>query len=401
MSEPAGRAAAGKGTMEPAAPCPSLEDLAAFQDGRLPVARRREVVEHLATCPACYEVVMLAAVSLDGPAADGEPVAAPATLLREALEELRVALPAGGAGAADGDPDAGEGVRTGDVRPFDARRPRPPRQRWRLVAAAVVPLAALVAAVLGLVVLRGGGTPAGLSSRQLAAQLGRPGGGPDAVWGMRPRGGEGGGGGEEGDELPPDVESFQLGVRQLDLRQAIAGGDPDAVDTAAPRLAQLLKVMYLVAPETVQAYRDLADKARAAKDLAPAARADAIRTLLERADRLETTGFADVVEPTMVAFGRWTEACRLSGLARNGQLFRSRTTRDLLAWLLTPQQEEGGARTVPAARLGAAEVPQVLSVVRGRIAALPAASNETPRDLETIADVGNQCAEILRDTDPH
>lgn len=398
MSEPAGRAAAGKGTMEPAAPCPSLEDLAAFQDGGLPVARRREVVEHLATCPACYEVVMLAAVSLDGPAADGEPVGAPPTLLREALEELRMALPAGGAGAADGDPDAGEGVRTGDVRPFDARRPRPARLRWRLVAAAVVPLAALVAVVLGLVVLRGGGTPAGLSSRQLAAQLGRP-GGAEAVWGRRPRGGEGS---EEGDELPPDVESFQLGVRQLDFRQALAGGDPDAVDTAAPRLARLLKVMYLVAPETVQAYRDLADQARAAKDLAPPARADAIRTLLERADRLETTGFADVVEPTMVAFGRWTEACRLSGKACRGQLFRSRTTRELLAWLLKPQQEEGGARTAPAARLGAAEVPQVLSALRGRIAVLPATSKEKPHALDdTFADLGAQCQEILQDVDPN
>src|SRR6202034_2125502 len=53
--------------MRSTAPCPSLEDLAAFLDGgdELSAERRREIVEHLAACEECYEVFAGAAASLD------------------------------------------------------------------------------------------------------------------------------------------------------------------------------------------------------------------------------------------------------------------------------------------------------------------------------------------------
>ena len=37
---------------------PSDETLAAFIDGRLDPEMRRRVVEHMATCPECYDVVL-------------------------------------------------------------------------------------------------------------------------------------------------------------------------------------------------------------------------------------------------------------------------------------------------------------------------------------------------------
>jgi anti-sigma factor RsiW len=59
--------------MAPTATCPSLEELAAFLDGRLTGEERAGVVEHLADCESCYTVFAEAAhfQQNSAPAAEG------------------------------------------------------------------------------------------------------------------------------------------------------------------------------------------------------------------------------------------------------------------------------------------------------------------------------------------
>src|ERR1700728_235890 len=177
--------------MRSTAPCPSLEDLAAFLDGgdELSAERRREIVEHLAACEECYEVFAGAAASLDEAP---EVAAAPAT-------EEASPLP-------------------GIVRPFE----RPPRPRRRgVVTGIAAAIAALLLAALGVTYLLRRDAASQMTSAQLVAAIGPPTGSVPPIafpWGLRLRGG----GGEDNLTLvAPELESFQLGVRELDLRQAL------------------------------------------------------------------------------------------------------------------------------------------------------------------------------------
>jgi hypothetical protein len=406
--------------MESAAPCPSLEDLAAFLDGRLPAERRAEIVAHLASCEECFEVFAGAAGSLDetlGIEDDALVVEEPAGSPGTVHPFFEPPAPSDGRLTVAGAPGAPSAPRRGRL---PARLPR----RWRLAAAIAAPIAALLLAALGFFVLYRQNPADGLSSDWLTARLGQPAG--DATpWGKRLRGGPG----DEASTAPLALESFQLGVPQLDLRLALAAGDLDSADAASTRMARALKQVDFLPPDTPAGYASLAATlGHLGTTLGPQngvkRRAD-LRFLLPAADNLEKKGFLeDAIDPEFAALGRWTETCRLSADAGRDEIFRRRETRRLLDWMLAPDPEaragsQGTAAAVPADgstaasapapaasaeptnadRLGVAEAPEILRDIRQRIASLPAGAKGAapPR----IGPIGAQCRNLLERLDPN
>jgi len=277
----------------PPAACPDLEDIAAFLDGTLPAGQRARLTEHLASCESCYEIFAGAARFLED---SREPEAAPA------------ALPG----------------------PFERRQqPRAvvPLRWWGAAAA----LAALLAATVGVLVVRWRGAPeVALSTERLAQALASN---REVIaqvpWPGRPKRGSGS---EEGRQPAIDQQFFRLGVRFLDLRLALAGNDREhALDTLG-RLDVLLENFYIPLPDVRDSYRQLNTALRHG---APPA------SLLGKARALEEKGFEGAIEPRFVALGRWTEACRLAGLSGQAELFHDRATRRLLDEVLAPAKDAG------------------------------------------------------------
>ncbi len=283
------------------AACPDPEDIAAFLDGRLPAGQRTRLIEHLASCELCYEVYAGAASFLadDPPEAGG---------LAEPLAPLR---------------------------PFDRqdrrRGPVGPRRRLWWTAAAV---AALLAVAVGVPLLlwRAGG--AELTTEHLASLVAGPAGAKADVWLGRVTRGP-----KEAAEVAPDIQSFRLGVRFLDLRLALAAGDRGAADSVLIRLAQMLEGMYFL--------DDLRAKYQAIRNQVHDEKVSP-RSLLASAGDLETKGFKDLVEPRYVDLGRWTEACRLAGQTGKSDLFRERAARRLLDQAVTPDAKEPSDLPQPA-----------------------------------------------------
>jgi hypothetical protein len=280
------------------AECPDLEDIAAFLDGRLPADRRALLIEHLAGCESCYEAYAGAASFLeeDSQTADSrqpEPLAPPGPFER---------------------PD-----RVG-------RRGEPQAPRWRGWWAAAV--AALLAVAVGLLLVRWlGGAGGELSTERLASLVGGPAAASAVPWKGRVTRGP-----AEPADVPPDLQSFRLGVRFLDLRLTLAGGDREGADEALRRLNQLLEGIDFLPEETKEAYRQLRSAAHK-PDVAP-------RSLLPDAAAWEAKGFKDLVEPRYVELGRWTEACRLAGVSGKPDLFRERATRRVLDQAVAPDTKE-------------------------------------------------------------
>ncbi len=407
--------------MESAAPCPSLEDLAAFLDGRLPAERRAEIVAHLASCEECFEIFAGAADSLDetlGIEDDAlvveEPVGAPGT----AHPFFEPTAPPAGRLTVAGAPDTPRTPRRGRLL---ARLPR----RWRLAAAIAAPIAALLLAALGFVAIYRQNPAEGLSSDLLTARLGQP-AGDTKPWGSRLRGGPG----DEASTAPLALESFQLGVPQLDLRLALAAGDLDSAAFASTRMARALQQVEFLPPDTLDGYASLAaalnrlGTTAEPRNGAKKRKAD-LRFLLPKADNLEKKGFLeDAIDPEFAALGRWTETCRLSADAGRDEIFRRRETTRLLDWMLAPDPEaragsqgtttalpsEGKAADAPpsqaasaelthADRLGVAQAPEILRDIRQKIASLPAGARGAapPR----IGPIGAQCRSLLERLDPN
>jgi hypothetical protein len=324
--------------------CPDPEEIAAFLDGTLSAARRRRLTRHLAGCERCYEVFAGAADFLEDSA---EPAVLPA-------EPRRPFEPASGSRE--------PGSR--------GRRAAPARYRgWRWSAAAA--LAALLAVAAGLQLVRWRDRQL-LSTETYARYVAGSALAADPFpWGRTLRGGAG----EPGDALI-DRTSFKLGVRLLDLRAALAAGDPKIAGDALRRLGPVLRDVDLVPPEIPKAYQEMAGKLHAG---APPG------SLLADAASRERQIFKDggVIEPHYVALGSWTEACRLSGEARQPGLFRDSATRRLLDKVVEPGEED-------AAHLLGKDPGKILRDIRTDVAA----GRIDPFDL------GKRCRGLLQQLDP-
>jgi len=275
------------------AACPDPEDIAAFLDGRLPAGQRARLIEHLASCELCYEVYAGAASFL----ADDSP------------EAIRLSEP------------------LTPHRPFDRpdRRRAPEAPSWRRWWATAA-VAALLAVAVGVPLLlwRTGG--AELATEHLASLVaGRPGAKADVWVGRVMRGSS------ESAEVAPDVQSFRLGVRFLDLRLALAADDRDAAEAVLSRFAKLFDGIPFPG-DVPDRYRTLRNQLGDEK-VPP-------HSLLAAAGALESKGFKDLVEPRYVDLGRWTEACRLAGKAGRPALFRERAARPLLDQAVAPDAKE-------------------------------------------------------------
>lgn len=285
--------------------CPDLEDIAALLDGKLTARERARLTEHLADCESCYEIF-----------------AGTAHILEDAREEQSQAA---------------------TPRPFE--RPRQvrtlrPRAWWAAAA-----LAAMLAATAGLVVYLQGARGAGPSTEQLASLVG-----PIAPlqdpFGKRMRGGT-----PTSDlpDLPSDREAFQLGVRFLDVRLALASGNEGKAEDALHRLRVLLERMPQPPPKTKAAYDELWNKVTrqgvapsALLAAAAAAEKQAIEDLVEGAGLVERLRDGrllpegGVEEPKLVELGRWTEACRLAGENGRTDLFQEPATLRVLDEAMRP-----------------------------------------------------------------
>lgn len=303
--------------------CPDLEDLAAFLDGTLAPERRESMIEHLASCESCYEIFAGAArFQADEP--------------QEVAELEQQETPEDRAGVLD--------KRRAD-RPFERRwsvRARP----WRRGAAAAI-AALLVAGLAPLVWWRvrdaGAVSPEGLSAELLKS--------PAALKAVKVpwTGRVTRGGGQEGEpragDVPPDLGDFRLGVRLLDLRLALASGNQTAADETLQRLDNLFGALWLPLLEIRAGYRGIRKELDRAAPVA----------LLPKAEAAEKSLLAAGVEGESVDLGSWTEACRLAGVTRQPEIFRSRAARLLLERAQAPSTatlgaaaDDGGADQHPA-----------------------------------------------------
>ncbi len=317
--------------------CPDLEDVAAFLDGTLPAGRRAAIVEHLASCDSCSEILAGA-------------------LRFEVDEEQRVspqALP---------------------QRPFeraDRRRDRWPvrsRVAWRRGAAAAV--AAVLVASLGLLLVRGTGdvSTAGLSADLLKS----PAAMRKVPWSDKVMRGNG----PPQKEMQQDLADFRLGVRLLDLRLALAGGKKVDAETTLRHIVIVLQAMDFVPPESAKAFGRLGkelDRGKPPAALLPEAAAEE--------KKLADAG----VEGPFVDLGRWTEACRLGAAARQETIFHSRAARRLLD--RAPALGEG----LP----GGGDGPNQQAA--GILSEIKAAAAADPIDFDTL---GNRCTKLLEQLDP-
>ena len=254
-------------------------------DGKLTARERARLTEHLAGCESCYETFAGTAHILDDSREEQlQPAATPRPF----------------------------------ERPRDVRALRP--RAWWAAAA----LAAMLAATVGLVVFLQGSRGAGPSTEQLAGLVGPVTSGK-LNWGRTMRGGPGT---EEPPELPSEQEAFQLGVRFLDLRLALASGNEQDAEDALIWIQKLLSRMQLPPPETIAAYGAMRNKVQ--RHMPPSG-------LLAAAASAEKKAMAELLEdPRVVELGRWTEACRLAGRNGRADLFREPATLRVLDEALRP-----------------------------------------------------------------
>lgn len=212
---------------------------------------------------------------------------------------------------------------------------------------------------------RAGG--AELETEHLASLVAGPAGATADVWPGRVTRGP-----SEAAEVAPAIESFRLGVRFLDLRVALAAGDRNAADRVLVRFDQTFGGMNFLGdiPDKYKALR----KQVGDEQVAP-------RSLLAGAGALETKDFKDLVEPSYVDLGRWTEACRLSGQAGKSALFRERAGRRLLDQAVRPDAKEPSDLPQPAIA--------ILNAMRAEVAA----------DHPDVAALAQSCKQLLEQLD--
>jgi len=237
---------------------PELETLAAFAEGRLVGSDRRSVVEHLADCDDCRELV-----------------AESAGLVVEVA--------------------AGDRTGHGEVVPFPDRQRRSSRWVWAAGFAAALFLAAAIA-----VTQRRGPTPdvtlTALADGGALTELGD--GWSDPRWSVT-RG--------EGSVVSNRARAFRLGARSADLDLALAGGKRQVARRLAAESALLLGELPLAEPIAV-IYRQAVERL-----VSPDADLAATRGELATARRLTR----DAVDTGLFDLGRWAETCRRTLAARS------------------------------------------------------------------------------------
>lgn len=245
---------------------PDPEVLAAFIDGRLRGDERRAVVEHLDRCADCYEVFS-------------------ETVRFQGEDEPR-----------------GRGIRP----PRFAGRP----WLWAAAAAAVAFVAILALPILRMaperpVVTSPDGVELLLSSAALAREIGpgeRP-GATAAIWQGWPEGFGFAGG------LDRDTAAFRVGVRLVDLRVALRGGDLETARELVPELARAL--------EAAGVAEELDGQLEAVREAAEAGDAEALTGAVGSVE-----GAAEgLLDPFSLAFGKWAEAGHLAAAGGDRAFF--------------------------------------------------------------------------------
>jgi hypothetical protein len=279
---------------------PDLESLAAFVDGRLAGAEHARVIEHLARCEDCFEVV----------AETGE--------VQEELEEDEASQPGGA---------------------FEDNVVVHPSawRRWAPAAAALA--AALVLAVFG--VWRMGWLLApDLSVDTLASRLaGSTTRLDDEAW--ENHGWPGFRGGES--SLQEKAASFRAGVHAVDLQVALRRGDRDRATGAATDLLKTLRDLASVGPVKAD-YQQVSEWLES--DRSPAEIAD-------RAAAAEEDLIPLIDDERYYKLGKWAEAGRLAALAGDRRTLRSRSLRGGLEDLLEEAPDEDALEEAVTDRLGA------------------------------------------------
>lgn len=262
-------------------PCPDLEDLAAFADGRLAAGRRAAVVEHLASCEGCYEVY---------------------------AETLRVSEEL----AAVEDEPANDELAPVVVHPRSFR--------WAWPAAAALAAAAAIVLVLRL--------PDFLSTSRTSGELVAAAGiGPESRLGnewdvhgwTETRGSTNPYG-----RLSPEERWFRIGVRVVDLRGALAIGGRDVASGIVAQIVLLLESEEFAIQNIL--YEPMRE---ALESDAPT------ESLIEMGSQAEEHLFPE--NAAYFELGKWVEAARLAAIAGEARYFESREFRGFLRRL--PREE--------------------------------------------------------------
>lgn len=264
---------------EPTVACPELEELAAFVDGKLSGAERDAVVEHLASCEACYEVY---------------------------AETLRIQEDLGPRAVPAADEDE-EGPEPAPVVPH----PRSFGWAWR----AGVALAAAVLLAVGLLWF--------LSRPKLVpvADLARfiePGSsslleGEDWAthdWprfrGVAPRLGQ--------TDRDSAIRAFRLGVHAVDLEASVRLGDSDGAEAQTFQIESLLGDLVFSQPYVLLC-RELRDRINAG-----ASREEILKSAFGLMDEL-TQVEDPPVDELYFSFGKWVEKSRVLALTGDPRYF--------------------------------------------------------------------------------
>jgi hypothetical protein len=268
--------------------CPSLEDLAAFLEGKLSGDERARVVAHLADCPRCYEVFAESA----------------RFQLYEEEEE-------------DADPpEVVEASRTpaaapppGNVVPFPRRR----IFRWISSVAA-----ALVVIALGVPLYQQYYTTPKLSSQVLVSGKEIQ----DDFWSQRINRGQGDSAGFM------STHELLLGAQLVDLRISLIRKDEDATDFALAQVNDHIEELGSRVAKQATFY--VVSRDQLSKGTLP-------RDFLQQADRMEASLRPE--EYPYVDFGKWLEAGRLAALTENSDFFQARENRKFLRAFLHHELE--------------------------------------------------------------
>jgi hypothetical protein len=283
--------------------CPTLEDIAAFLDGRLSAGERLRLTQHLADCRTCLEVLAGAADFLASEEAS-------------AAEEQEVAA----------------GLETPPSSPpLPFRRPHAaPASPWGkrlgygLAAAAALAAAAVPVwwyytwqpALAAGLVKASTHYPEKQAAQALAAHLYEE---PT----LR-------GAGSNRADSSSLKQAFMLGVELVDLRVALEANDPKPTAPVAQRIWSRLQDSF-VDRGAVSLYQEAMGVEESHQ---------APRALLTRANLAEEK-VAEAFSLTYLPLGRWAEAARLAASMPDGDqdFLKSYETRRFLAWVLEQKEE--------------------------------------------------------------
>jgi putative zinc finger protein len=256
--------------------CPSLEEVAAFAEGRLSGAERERVIAHLAGCADCRELLA-------------------GTI--ETLDDL--------------------GVTAGEQTAAPARVASFPRRRW----APLVALAAAAVLVVSVVVVQRIGGTAQPPTREawIASLPPAPSLVPNLWGGIVMRG--------AGDERPLTAAAAELGALLFDVEVAAKGGDAARADEMLRRMAVLTEQAGVLERETATL-----------RSLAAAPAADLARRLAGELPGVESS-LRDRFPPFYLDLGAFAEAARVAGLAGHRGPLDQRAGRRYVEWLLKQEEE--------------------------------------------------------------